>query len=379
MNRRLFCFILLVLASLSTAAQPMPSSTDVRKVCDLVNSYFMTTYSDYTANSFVRGKTRPSNIWTRGVYYEGLMAWYGCNPHEEYYDYAYNWAEFHKWNFRSSPATRNADDLCASQTYIDLYRLCPIEQHLRPTRAQMAMMLGNAKVDDWTWIDAIQMYMPSLAKMGALTGDERYFEKMWQMYSYSRNVIGGGLFNVNEGLWWRDADFVPPYKEPNGANCYWSRGNGWVIAALVRTIAEMPSSAVHRSQFVADFLSMAKAVVKCQRADGFWNVSLLCEDNYGGIELSGTALFVYSLAWGVNNGILDKATYEPVVLKAWNAMVSCCVRTDGSLAYVQGTGKQPSDGQPVTFDSRPDFEDYGTGCFLLAASEVYKMAIAAGR
>ena len=30
-----------------------------------------------------------------------------------------------------------------------------------------------------------------------------------------------------------------------------------------------------------------------------------------------------------------------------------------------------SAGQPVTFDSEPDFEDYGTGCFLLGATEYY--------
>jgi hypothetical protein len=49
------------------------------------------------------------------------------------------------------------------------------------------------------------------------------------------------------------------------------------------------------------------------------------------------------------------------------------VRKDGSLAYVQGTGKQPSDGQPVNYTSTPDFEDYGLGCFLLAGTEVFRL------
>ena len=43
------------------------------------------------------------------------------------------------------------------------------------------------------------------------------------------------------------------------------------------------------------------------------------------------------------------------------------------LGYVQGTGKEPKDGQPVTYESVPDFEDYGVGCFLLAGTEVYKL------
>jgi hypothetical protein len=62
-----------------------------------------------------------------------------------------------------------------------------------------------------------------------------------------------------------------------------------------------------------------------------------------------------------------------VIVKAWNAIIKDALRPDGSLGFVQGTGKEPKDGQPVTFNSTPDFEDYGLGCVLLAGSEIYKM------
>ena len=97
--------------------------------------------------------------------------------------------------------------------------------------------------------------------------------------------------------------------------------------------------------------------------------------HFGGKELSGTALFVYGMAWGINNNMIDKKTYWPVALKAWNAIVADCVHADGMLGYVQGTGKEPKDGQPVSYDHIPDFEDYGLGCFLLAGSELYKVKI----
>ncbi len=45
-------------------------------------------------------------------------------------------------------------------------------------------------------------------------------------------------------------------------------------------------------------------------------------------------------------------------------MVNDAVHPNGYLGYVQGTGKEPKDGQPVAYDSKPDFDDYGTGCFL---------------
>ena len=58
---------------------------------------------------------------------------------------------------------------------------------------------------------------------------------MYAMYSNTKNVQGGsGLYSKTDHLWWRDQDFDPPYTEPNGKSCYWSRGNGWVYAALVR-------------------------------------------------------------------------------------------------------------------------------------------------
>jgi unsaturated rhamnogalacturonyl hydrolase len=64
----------------------------------------------------------------------------------------------------------------------------------------------------------------------------------------------------------------------------------------------------------------------------------------------------------------------PAIIKAWNSLANEALHPDGMLGYVQGTGKEPSDGQPVGFDHLPDFRDYGVGCFLLAGSEVYKLA-----
>ena len=79
------------------------------------------------------------------------------------------------------------------------------------------------------------------------------------------------------------------------------------------------------------------------------------------------------MAWGINKGILDEATYKPIIIKAWNAMVNEAVHPNGFLGYVQGTGSGPEAGQPVGYDKMPDFEDYGLGCFLLAGSEMYKL------
>lgn len=358
---------------LAVNAQEMPSRKDILKTMEKANGYFMKKYEDYTAPSTVRGVTRPSNIWTRSVYYEGLMALHQIMPREEYYNYAYGWAEYHKWGFRRGNTTRNADNYCAAQTYIELYEMYPDAKKLMNTKINTGMLINTPQNGDWTWIDAIQMGMPVFGMMGTLCKDTRYYEKAWNMYSETRNVIGGGLFNKKDGLWWRDADFCPPYKEPNGEDCYWSRGNGWVYAALARYMELTPENESHRKAYIKDFKRMSKAIKLCQREDGFWNVSLHDSAHFGGKETTGTSLFICGMAWGIRHNILSKKEYLPVIIKAWNAISKEAVHDNGFLGYVQGTGKEPKDGQPVTYNHEPDFEDYGLGCFLLAGAEMYKL------
>ncbi len=364
-----------MLISAQTISAQISDKPKVLEHMQQANAYFMNKWPD-VGKTIITNRERPSNIWTRGVYYEGLMALHEIYPKEAYYDYAYEWAEFHGWGFRNGNANRNADDYCAAQTYIDLYNLEPDPKKLKNTKACINMLLNTPQLDDWSWIDAIQMGMPVFAKLGVLEKDDRYYEKMYGMYMYTRNKHGdNGLFNPTDGLWWRDADFDPPYKEPNGEDCYWSRGNGWVIAALAKVLSIIPDDAPHREQYVKDLKSMAEALVPIQRKDGFWNVSLHDPTHYGGKELSGTALFIYGITYGVNNGILDKETYLPIIEKGWKAMIGEGLHTNGFLGYLQSTGKQPKDGQPLSYDKIPDFEDYGLGCFLLAGSEIYKMKI----
>ena len=364
----------------ATQADALPTGREVLATVEKANRYFMDKYQDVTAQSFVRNRYRPSHIWTRGVYYEGLMELYRICPRDQYYDYAYRWADFHEWSFRNGSTTRNADDQCAGQTYLELYSQARQPEMMRHTKACMDMLVNTPQTGDWTWIDAIQMAMPVLGQLGTLTGDARYYEKAWQMYSTTRNEIGKspanpdcGLWNPKDGLWWRDADFCPPYTEPNGEDCYWSRGNGWVFVALCRYMDRTPATESHRNQYLADFKAMAKAILACQREDGFWNCSLHDPDHFGGKETTGTALFVSGFAWGVRQGWLDAKTYMPAIVKGWQALTEAVHPDNGFLGYVQGTGKEPKDSQPTGYDIEPDFEDFALGCFLLAGTEVYKL------
>lgn len=352
----------------------LPATEDVIAQARKVNDYFMKKYGDpgKVVPFPSRHKVYTGNIWTRGVYYEGLLALYGVDPQQRYLDYTMEWGERFDWNMRNGQTlTRNADNYCCSQAYIDMYRMYNDPKMIRNVAKCMENILATDASDaDWTWIDAIQMGMPVLVKYGVTTGQEEYFEKAWRMYKWSRDRF----LNEAEGFWWRDKDFCPPYTTPNGKNCYWSRGNGWVMAAFVRVLEELPADAPHRDVYEADFQAMSAALLKSQRADGTWNCSLADPDDFGGPEATGTSLFLYGLAWGVRTGRLDAEVYGPVVARGWNGLNRICIHDNGFIGYSQGSGKEPKEAQPATYWRIPDFEDFGTGCYLLAASEVARLS-----
>ena len=378
---------LLTMASLTMTMTAQTTANDVLDVARRVNNYFMAKYSDPTLPTNVK-KIRPSSLWTRAVYYEGLMALYEIDQDQRYIDYTDRWASFHQWTPRNGITTGDADDQCCGQTYLMRYDQTKDAKMMSTVRENLdhQMTTPNDKKNAttktkgtqpslygwWTWIDAIQMAMPVYMQMYRLTGETKYRDHGMAMYRWSRNECGGGLFNVKDGLWWRDADYVPPYKEPDGKDCYWSRGNGWVYAALVRCMNKLPKNEKAYKELKKDFLLMSKGLLTCQREDGFWNPSLV-STNYAMPETSGTALFLYGMAWGISQGYLKEKDYRPACDRAWAAMVKTAVHSDGFLGWMQGTGKDPSAGQPLSYEKVPDFEDYGTGCFLLGAAEYYKL------
>ena len=372
MKKNILTGLLLSVCAITSLAQPS-KAYDILAMARRTNNYFMEKFADPNAIYHANKKAYETNLWTRAVYYEGLMALYEVDPQQRYADYIDLWGNHHNWLPRKGKDNMNADNQCCQQVYIDRFLQSGNKECIANVGNNLDGQMNTGKNDFWTWIDAIQMAMPVYAKYAKMTGQSKYLDYAMSSYKWTRDTLAGGLFNKKEGLWWRDKDYVPPYKEKDGNNCYWNRGNGWVYAALVRVMQTLPKNSKEYKYLKKDFLAMTKALLKCQRKDGFWNVSLVSPVTFGGPEITGTSLFLYGMAWGVNNGILSQKKYSATMEKAWKAIASS-IHPNGFIGYNQGTGKDPSAGQPVTFNSMPDFEDYGTGCLLLAAAEYYKLA-----
>ena len=190
-------FLLLTLIVSSVSAQQLPAKKEVMDKMVLTNAYFMNKWPD-TGKSIITNRERPSNIWTRAVYYEGLMALYGINPEKAYLDYALSWGEAHKWGLRDGIKTRNAANQCCGQTYIDLYEIDKKPERIKDIQASVDLMLATDKINDWNWIDALQMAMPVFADLTKVTGEQKYAERMYQMYMDCK--VTQGLYNKKDGL-----------------------------------------------------------------------------------------------------------------------------------------------------------------------------------
>jgi unsaturated rhamnogalacturonyl hydrolase len=275
-----------------------------------------------------------------------------------------------KFDWKLGPRLAHADDQAIGQTYLDLYEQKRDARMIAPTREQFDALMKTA--DDpakpvWWWCDALFMAPPVWARLYKATGERSYLDYMDHEWWITSSL----LYDPQEHLYFRDATFLQKH-ETNGKKLFWSRGNGWVMAGLARVLDEMPADYPTRSKYVAQYREMAARIASLQGTDGLWRPGLLDADAYKLPEVSGSAFFVYAMAWGINHGILDRKTYLPIVQKGWKGLVEH-IYVDGRLGCIQPIGAAPGD-----FSASSSYV-YGVGAFLLAGSEVDRLVGDSGR
>jgi unsaturated rhamnogalacturonyl hydrolase len=214
----------------------------------------------------------------------------------------------------------------------------------------------------WWWCDALYMAPPVLSRVYLATGDKKYLDYMDRQWWLTSDL----LFDKEEHLYFRDSRYLTQ-KQANGQKLFWSRGNGWVLGGLVKVLQIMPKDYPSRPKYVEQYKQMAARVAAIQGKDGLWRSGLLDPDAYELPEISGSAFFTYAIAYGINENILDRKTYLPVVEKSWKGMLSH-IYADGRLGSIQ-----PIDGQPGKFKPSSSYV-FGVGGFLLAGSEMNRLA-----
>lgn len=352
------------IATLSQAQEIKP--TDVKKIMEKVADWQIAHF-----NELYSGHEKPHHPldWTNGALYVGMVKWAAMSNDEKYYSWLNEIGKEYEWKLY--PRKYFADDHAVGQLYCELYRKYKNENIIKPIKEQFNfIMLHPARTslhwetpyhqDRWNWCDALFMSPPVWAKLYNITGEKKYLDFMIAEFKATTKF----LFDKKERLYYRDESYMG--KLDNGTKIFWSRGNGWVFAGLTNIMNELNPKSKEYKYFLKIYKKMARKLLQIQTPKGHWSMSLLGQEFYPTPETSGSSFYVYGLAWGINNGILDKTTYSSAVNKGWNAMTSY-VTNDGMLGFVQPIGAAPG---KAWADKT---EVYGTGAFLSAGTEVYKL------
>lgn len=355
---------LLVFVNQSQAQKIKPA--EVKEIMQHVADWQIAHY-----DGLYSGQKEPHHAldWTNGALYVGMVKWAAMADDDTYYNWLKEIGDKHEWKLHQR--IYNADDHTVGQMYIDLFDKYKDSAMIRPTKERFDFIMLHPAMtslhwktpyhqDRWNWCDALFMSPPVWAKLYKLTGEQKYVDFMVDEYKATTDF----LFDKEEHLYYRDESYIGKFD--HGTKIFWSRGNGWVFAGLANIMNTLDPQSEEYAYFLKIYKKMAEKLITIQSSEGHWAMSLLGQEFYPTPETSGSSFFIYGLAWGINNGILDKPTYGRAVEKGWNAMVDH-VTGEGMLGYVQPIGAAPGNAWPNKT------EVYGTGAFLSAGSEVYKM------
>jgi len=301
--------------------------------------------------------------WIRGTYYTGLMAFYKITADEVLLDQARRWAAKHGWRTGTEwiyPANR----MTCVQTYLELYFIDPDEHKIEKARNVMDNRITNddpASEQGWDYVDALYVGTPAYMMMSGATSERAYASYGHRMF---RDVYNE-LYDSTDHLFYRDKK-AKGEKSTNGKKVFWSRGNGWAMASITKILTHLPSTDERHIFYVRVLQEMAQALSFRQGTDGYWRVNLADSLEYTVPESSGTAFFTYAIAWGINHEFLDRDTYIHVINKSWEALYSHVSR-DGKVLWGQKVARGPGK------VGKNDSDEYVSGAFLLAGSEVIKL------
>ena len=374
----------LVAAVLATLAPPLSAQQPVRATMTApaaaplaaairLARWQLAHFDDGTMIARVTDQTRNRRAWEQAVFWIGLSELADATRSPELAAAVRGMDEANGW--APGPRPYHADDFAITQAYLMTARTANARE-IAPTRAALDRILAapprvglgfyegpgaasGACLDRWCWCDALFMAPPAWFEMARRTGNRAYRDFALKEYWATTDF----LYDPVEHLFYRDSRFFER-RGPTGAKQFWSRGNGWVMAGMARSIPLLPPGA-DRTRMVALFREMAARLRELQKPDGYWAPSLL-EGAGSPPESSGTAFYTYALAWGIDAGLLDRTAYEPTVRRGWDALTRA-VRPDGRLGWVQQVSYLP---EKVQAD---DTQYYGTGAFLLAATAVARL------
>ncbi|HEY0332867.1 MAG TPA: glycoside hydrolase family 88 protein, partial [Stenotrophomonas sp.] len=289
-------------------------STQALDLAQRVADWQLAHLSDLAGIRTFREQSAQPRDWIQATFYIGLSALADQSGAPRFGDAVVAHARKQQYQFDRLP--RHADHDVIGQAWVwaaqrsgDTDALRPMRKRFDavladPARSSLAFVVrpGEGESDcqaRWCWSDALFMAPPAWTMLSQATGDPRYLAhadaEFWATTEY--------LYDPVEHLFYRDSRFFDQ-RGPAGRKVFWSRGNGWVFAGIARILQALPADHPSRPRYEALLRDMAERLVALQDPAGYWPSSLL--DPQPTPETSGTAFFVYGLAWGIHHGVLPR-------------------------------------------------------------------------
>jgi rhamnogalacturonyl hydrolase YesR len=373
--RSAVCTVSLTLSVLASAAEPQPSRKDALKLAARVADWQLARMGKTEGVSSHAEETANSRSWQQGAFWVGMTRFADVTGEKRFADAILAMGKANQW----TPGKRllHADDHVIAQSYLWAARHGAGPEAIAPLRTSFDTILAKPPIDHlsfvvtrdyestpclrrWCWCDALFMSPPAWVELTQQTGDPRYtnfaMAEFWATTDF--------LYDPVEQLYFRDSRFFER-RDDKGRKQFWSRGNGWVFAGIANILDVLPRNNPHRPRLEKLFRDMAAKLTSVQKPDGYWPPSLLAPED-SPPETSGTGFYVYGLAWGVKNGLLEAGTYRPAIDNGWAALARA-VAKDGRLGWVQQVSDRPES------VAESDTQYYGVGAFLLAASAVAQL------
>jgi len=287
----------------------------------------------------------------------------------------------------------NIDLVNPGKILFDLYKSTQDSRYLKAMQLLKKQLEEQAKTitggfwhkkiyPNQMWLDGLYMGTPfytryTVAFEGGkgLNDVAKQFELI-QAHSFDKKTgLPFHVWDESKQIGWAD-------KETGTSPTLWSRGIGWYAMDLVDVLDYYPKDHPKHKELVTYLNQLAEALLKFQDKSGLWyQVTDMRSKEGNYLEASGSAMFAYVFAKGVNKGYLP-VRFKKAANKAFDGLTKEFIRVDEKgevhltqISHSAGLGGNPfRDGSFKYYTEGKTLEDnsIGDGAFILAALELDK-------
>ena len=295
----------------------------------------------------IDNRTTPKWDYVHGLVLSSFEQLYAKTGNQKYFDYVKQYADetidsvgtIISYKFEDY----NIDMIEAGNILFELYKVTKEEKYLTAMQQLRKQLNEHPRTSEggfWhkkrypsqMWLDGLYMGSPFYAHYTVVFEDGKNLDDVAKQFE----LIEKNLYDKKTGLLYHGWDESKAMdwanKETGTSPNFWSRSLGWYAMALVDVLDYFPEDHPKQQELVGYLNKLAVALTKYQDKSGLWyQVTDMGEKEGNYLEASGTAMFMYTLAKGVNKGYLP-AQYKDVAIKAFDGLTR-------DLIYVNGKGE----------------------------------------